>query len=396
MAGMYLAENVLRALPESVRDTVVEALNPLRRSRVMARPSPKWITLFVTNYCNARCEHCFYWRELNNREPEMSTAELGRVIASLDSPVNTLRLSGGEPFLRKDLEDLVIAADRSGRVRKVSIPTHGMQTDLTERVTALLPLLRSCHLNISVSLDGMAERHDGNRKIRGGFNRAIGHLRNLVRLAREHENFSPSVSVSLTRGLCVTDDGSQPELLDLIALLRDDVGLEDIGFDHIRSAETDVIGLAPQWCSGFTPPPTAEAEPEVRNGRHDDVQLSAEERRGVNDLLRGQMQGRASHLTHLRLDTQQRILESRKRVVDCLAGYVDCVIYPGGDVAVCEFSRPFANLAEYDHDLPRLMRAAVAAEARAATRHCACTHPCHLSDSLAYDAGFLRKFLARP
>jgi hypothetical protein len=28
-----------------------------------------------------------------------------------------------------------------------------------------------------------------------------------------------------------------------------------------------------------------------------------------------------------------------------------------------------------------------------ATRGCGCTHPCHLSDSLAYDAGFLKQFL---
>ena len=34
-----------------------------------------------------------------------------------------------------------------------------------------------------------------------------------------------------------------------------------------------------------------------------------------------------------------------------------------------------------------------AREARARTRACACTHPCHLSDSLAYDADFLVRFV---
>jgi MoaA/NifB/PqqE/SkfB family radical SAM enzyme len=271
-----------------------------------------------------------------------------------------------------------------------------MLTNLVDRVTAVLPRLQSTHLNISISLDGLAERHDANRKIRNGFNLAIENLRAMVAMSREHENFHPSVAIALTRGLCETADDGRSELHDLIALLRDDVGLADIGFDHIRSAETDVIGLAPEWCSGFTPPPTAEQQPDLKNRRHDDVQLSIEERRAVNDQLREQVGGRSSHLTMLRLDTQQEILEKRARVIDCLAGVVDCVIYPSGDVAVCEFSTPFANLADHDHDLPALMRAQAAKQARAATRRCACSHPCHLSDSLAYDTGFLRRFLSEP
>jgi uncharacterized Fe-S cluster-containing radical SAM superfamily protein len=320
MARISFAEQVLRATPTPIRDVVIDAAAPFRKRRAFAHPAPRWITLFITNYCNARCEHCFYWRELNSRAPEMDSAELRRVFDSLDAPVNTLRLSGGEPFLRKDLEEIVAAADAAGRIRKISIPTHGMQADLLDRLEAMVPKLRHSHLNVSISLDGLARRHDGNRKIRNGFERAIRHLRWMVEFSERNRNFHPSVSISLTRGLCVAPDGGRPELLDLISLLRDDVGLRDIGFDHIRSAETDVVGVPEAWSSGFSVPPMEENQPEERHRRQDDVQLNAEERRRVNDLLRDEMSGRSNDLTMARIDAQQEIFEQRKRLLNLPIG----------------------------------------------------------------------------
>ena len=40
--------------------------------RLMApgRRMPVYLLCFVTNRCNASCEHCFYWRELNTRVRE--------------------------------------------------------------------------------------------------------------------------------------------------------------------------------------------------------------------------------------------------------------------------------------------------------------------------------------
>ena len=385
-------EGVARRLPRSARRAAIGALNPLRVARVKAACAPRWITIFVTNYCNARCEHCFYWSELNKKSPELSAGDLGRLFASIRQPVNTVRLSGGEPFLRKDLEEIVLAADATRKVRTMSIPTHGMFRNLPDRLHALVPKLRHMHLNVSISLDGLRERHDANRKIRGGFDLAIGNLEKFRAIEQRSGHFSRSVSISLTRAIALGRDGARPEALDLVDFLRRETGLEEIGCDHIRSAETDVAGLPPEICSGFTPPPAAADAPEIRNARHGDVALSTSEKAQVNEALAPLLSTRAGRLTKMRLDKQVEILRSRGRVVDCLAGYVDCVVYPSGEIAVCEFTRPFANLHDFDMDLMRAMTSAEADGARKRTRACSCTHPCHLSDSLAYDTDFLVRF----
>ena len=385
-------ETVARTLPREVRALALRTLNPFRVQRAKTECAPRWITLFVTNYCNARCEHCFYWSELNRKTPELSVADLRRLFGSIQQPVRTVRLSGGEPFLRKDLEEIILAADATRMIRKVAIPTHGMLRNLCDRLEGLVPRLRHLALNVSVSFDGLREHHDSNRKIRNGFDLAITNLKRLLSLERQYTRFSRSASISLTRDIALDTDGGTPEVMELIEFLKREADLDAIGFDHVRSVETDVIGIPPDLSSGFTPPPSVDEAPDVLNARHSEVQLSVAEQAQVNAKLAPLVSGRGGRLTTLRLNKQLEVRRTRKRVVDCLAGYVDCVIYPSGAIAVCESTRPFANLHDFGMDVMRAMRSEEADEARRRTRACACTHPCHLSDSLAYDADFLTQF----
>ena len=393
MAPAWNPEAAARRLPARARALALRAVNPLRIRRAKARCAPRWITVFVTNHCNARCEHCFYWSELNRRSPELAVEEFRRLFGSIRWPVRTVNLSGGEPFLRRDLEDIVLAADATRRIRKMSVPTHGMLRNLPARLRALAPRLRHMRLNVSVSFDGLRERHDANRKIRHGFDLAVDNLRQLRALELDARLFELSVSISLTRAITSSPNGAPPEVVALIDFLRRETGVEAIGCDHIRSADTDVFDLPAAVRSGFAPPPSVAQAPQVRNARHGEVQIPVEDKAAVNRMLAPHLTGRSGRLTRMRLDTQVEILRARRRVVDCLAGYVDCVVYPSGEVAVCEFSRPFGNLHDFGLDLMRAMRSRQADEARRQTRRCACTHPCNLTNSLAYDTGFLTRFL---
>ena len=85
-----------------------------------------------------------------------------------------LLISGGEPFMRKDLPQIVEAFYRYCGTRIITIPTNGM---LYSQISVALPdIVKRCPdaaININFSLDGIKEAHDAFRGIPGAFDMAL-------------------------------------------------------------------------------------------------------------------------------------------------------------------------------------------------------------------------------
>src|SRR4029078_4313691 len=73
------------------------------------------------------CRTCFYFDKLNSRD-DLTTPQIER-IAETAPPFRKLWLSGGEPFLREDLADIVAMFVRRNGVRNVNLPTNGLLPD---------------------------------------------------------------------------------------------------------------------------------------------------------------------------------------------------------------------------------------------------------------------------
>ena len=82
----------------------------LRHSRITWRnyqnlPSPPFLILFINSICNQKCEHCFYWRNLNRRD-DLTKDELFALSRSLGR-IENLNLSGRRavpaPGVRRNL-----------------------------------------------------------------------------------------------------------------------------------------------------------------------------------------------------------------------------------------------------------------------------------------------------
>jgi sulfatase maturation enzyme AslB (radical SAM superfamily) len=388
-------EYVLRKLPNFISNFFLDFINPVRIGNVKRNINPKWITLFITNYCSARCEHCFYSKELNNKVEELHLENLKKIFSSLKKPLNTLRITGGEPFLNKSLEDFFIFIDKNKISKKVSITTHGMIPHLDSRVRKMLSNSINSHLHIGISLDGLEETHNTFRKIKNGFQLAIKHLLDFKKFSDNNSRFSFSTTTSLIRKICIKKDAqNRIELLDLLEYLTKKIGVQSVGFDHVRSIENDVFDVPNDIISNFSLPPKKSEEMNIKHTRGDEVQLNIDEIEKTNALIKKEGYLSKDYLTMRRLEIEHEILKNKKRIVDCLAGYVDCVIYPSLDVAVCESTKPFANLNNYDYDLIKLLNSEAATQRRKLTSRCSCTHPCHLSDSMAYDTKFLKEYFS--
>lgn len=116
----------------------------------------------VTLNCNSRCVMCDIWK--NEIEGEMRPSEYEALPASL----REINITGGEPFLREDLpEILAFIRKRLPQVRLV-VSTHGF---MTERIRKLSKELRRVapDLALRISIDGLEATHEKVRGIPGGF-----------------------------------------------------------------------------------------------------------------------------------------------------------------------------------------------------------------------------------
>lgn len=124
------------------------------------RRRPILVHFEVTMRCNARCDFCDYWKtDAATKAHELkSFADAARYF----NPV-MITFTGGEPLLRRDLEEIVAGVARAVRLRYITVITHGGMLT-AERAKSLW----DAGLNqFNISLDFLDERHDAARGIPG-------------------------------------------------------------------------------------------------------------------------------------------------------------------------------------------------------------------------------------
>jgi MoaA/NifB/PqqE/SkfB family radical SAM enzyme len=142
----------------------------------MKKATMKDIVLAVTYRCNARCRMCGIWQRTDHGG-EISPSDLKNLPFELES----LNLSGGEPFLRADLPEMVRIAKQRCPKLSITISSNGFATDLVvKRMEEILKIDR--HISVAISIDGIGDKHDEIRGIPGGFDRAIQTVRGLKAL----------------------------------------------------------------------------------------------------------------------------------------------------------------------------------------------------------------------
>jgi len=114
----------------------------------------KSLRVSVTDKCNFRCRYCMPAEGLEwlGREELLTFEEIQRLVRVLASiGVDEVRLTGGEPLVRRDLPVLVgMLADTPG-VRDLSLTTNGVLLDRFAR-----PLVEAGLRRLNVSLDSLS------------------------------------------------------------------------------------------------------------------------------------------------------------------------------------------------------------------------------------------------
>lgn len=152
---------------------------------------PSYVIFFVTARCNASCKMCFYKENMdsNAAKDELTLDEYEKISRQIPL-INVLGISGGEPFLRQDLHQIVEILYRHCSPAVVDLPTNGFFPDkVVPQVEKIACACPDMVVDIQLSLDGPPEVHDNIRGLKDGFKRVRETYRALVPLKNRYRNF---------------------------------------------------------------------------------------------------------------------------------------------------------------------------------------------------------------
>lgn len=140
-------------------------------------PRPFFVSYQITLRCNRRCMFCDAWRIKTFNE--LKTGQALKVVGELGNVgVAVLGITGGEPLMRKDLEEIADCARHKGII--VGLNTNG--TLLTPKRAKSISRVFD---TVFVSLDGFEKTHDGIRGEKGTFKEAVTGLKNLLAVKQD-------------------------------------------------------------------------------------------------------------------------------------------------------------------------------------------------------------------
>ncbi len=133
----------------------------------------------VTYICNSRCTMCNIWKIKDL--PKLRVEDIKKIPATL----RNINISGGEPFLRPDLPQIVAAIKEAAPKARIIISSNGFSTALIQKQMEKIIKIDP-EIGVAVSIDGMEEMHEKVRRIPDGFKKDVATLEMLRKLGVKH------------------------------------------------------------------------------------------------------------------------------------------------------------------------------------------------------------------
>ncbi len=190
----------------------IQFLRHVVRERLGRIDGPAFVTYQVTLKCNARCIMCDSWQ--TRHEDTMTVQDVDRLFSQI-GPILTLRISGGEPFVLKYMDERIRVIYGHAKPSYLHITTNGF---LTDRIVSFvesfdLPM----NLDMKVSIDGHGDVQD---RIRGknAWRRSFETVKQLAALRERKKRFYLGVNQTLSQDDPTSQYRDLKKTLDEIAV----------------------------------------------------------------------------------------------------------------------------------------------------------------------------------
>jgi len=309
---------------------LVQASNPFR------------INIAVTYLCNLRCKMCNIWK-IYKKSPdlerdEMSSDEYTSLFESVSHDLFWLGLTGGEPFLKEDLVDIIhLAASKSRNLHILELTTNGFsERTIEKKIHEILEDASIPFITVGVSIDGPPSTHESIRGRKEACSRAIATYKRLCEISSSHPNLSPHISYTISRY-------NAGRFLDFLKVLAEQ-GIE---------TETDSISVAIEH-TGHLYHNENSRKGSFFYGTNSDIRFLLS-RMGISrSIIKGIVEvGRHLFKKMFLVSAIDFLKRPDKMVVPCAALFCSCFIDPFGFVYPCSiYGEKLGNVRETSfHDI---------------------------------------------
>jgi len=193
----------------------------------VALAKPQWVYISLSHKCTYNCQMCSVVKILKGYELEKKLIESSFDEISKWDWDSTVVITGGEPFLRKDIFEIISYGSKKGV--KIELVSNGslINEEMSEKI------VNSGLSNIAISLDGATQStHDFIRQ-KGAFEKAVNAIKKISE-AKKRNNFGPQISIWTT--IMKENVG---ELFDIISVAQDS-GAECLVYHPVIAAQDDM------------------------------------------------------------------------------------------------------------------------------------------------------------
>jgi len=329
----------------------------LARSTGWPKLLPINFTVSVSYNCNSRCKTCNVWKKKTN---DLTFEEWEKVFKKIGKGPVWFTFSGGEPFLRPDLEKVVISAYKYCAPQIINIPTNGILWNVIPKKAEFIA--KNCpnsEVVINLSLDQVGKKHEEIRRIPGNWDFSMKTWEGLKSAQKKCPNLTLGIH-SVVSNFNVDDFQN---VYKGLKKLKPNSYITEIAEERV---ELGTIG------AGITP--------------------SYKKYSQAIDFLVGEMKknkprGVAKIAWAFRLQYYQLVkkwlkdktdLPAGRQVIPCYAGWLSAQIAPDGDVWVCCIRAGkdvVGNLRKNDYDFKKVWFSKKANELRASIKNKECSCP---------------------
>ena len=311
----------------------------LREFNFLFNKLPHHMIFYPTSRCNLFCEHCFNWKRQDNLNGEtginneLSLDEIDKFSKNLGH-LKSLTITGGEPFLRNDIKEIVEIFYKNNGLQYVSIHSHGlMNKRVVDTLQNILHNLKDIYVIYCTSIDGLEKKHNEIRGAKDGFNKTVNTIKSVQDVKEKYFNrlfILTSTIFSLS---------SQEEYIETIKYIKSNLKYVSPRACFIRG---DVRN---------------NEEKKINQNLYDDyIRLTSE---NIDNTV-NPFSGMAVKETIESLTSKVVIdnFKQNKQTVPCQAGNKMIVLYENGDVYPCEQlseNGKLGNLRNFNFNLKNML-----------------------------------------